>query len=96
MNRTYFFQMGGYEILLNIQYSRIGNPYPRIFLHLPGEEGKYLNLDLAIDAAFKMKAKDFNDWKEGAEKLTGEEIDKQLLINGINPNGLREYLSALT
>lgn len=67
------FSHSGMEVILNIQYSKIGFGYPRIFFKA-GE--KYNNLDLTLGHVFPMTKEDWNSWfdEELEELTTSDEI----------------------
>lgn len=56
--------VSGLRMILNVQYSKIGSPYPRLFVETPKYE--YVNIDLTLGASFKMPEKDWLDWIEDA------------------------------
>lgn len=57
------------RVVVNIQYSAIGYGYPRIFVEATFNE-RYINIDCALEAAFVMKASDFEDWFSDAQPKT--------------------------
>ncbi len=65
MNVAYIFRVGVLCFILNVQQSKIGYAYPRIFVRFPDDS--YLNCDLSIGALFKMTAKDWDSWIDGTE-----------------------------
>lgn len=51
----------GLQIISDIQVSKIGYSYPRLFVEIvPGE--KYINIDLFLKSAFNMPVENWNDW----------------------------------
>ena len=62
---TYYFRVGPLLFILNIQESKIGFSYPRIFIGFP--DNSYLNCDLSLGAVFKMTEKDWFSWLDGTE-----------------------------
>lgn len=80
------------RVILNVQYSKIGYGYPRLFIEI-GD--KHYNLDLTVMAMFKMKAEDFADWAEDAEIVPAEEIEKLLKEHNINYAALEECVQEM-
>lgn len=66
--------------VVNVQYSKIGGSYPRIFVE-DKPSGIYYNFDLTLNAVFNMKASDFEDWWADATPISGAEICKQAGFN---------------
>lgn len=75
------YNSNGTEIILNVQYSKIGNGYPRIFIKQ--KDGICVNMDVTIGACFKMDQEDFQDWKKDAEIRTKEEFRQDFVENGL-------------
>lgn len=71
------FTIDGVKMILNIQFSKIGYSYPRLFIEVI-PNGDYLNLDLSIGRCFTMPQKDWLDWLEDAEEITDMEKVKEL------------------
>ena len=74
-------KLGEKRIILNVQHSKIGGCYPRLFIEL--DEKSYVNLDVTIGAPFPMKKTDFEDWAPDALEITEEEFLVELKDNGI-------------
>lgn len=67
-------------ILLNVQYSKIGYPYPRLFVEAkPGV--KYYNLDLTVEAIFDMPVENWNSWIDDVI-----DVEPMSVINELNLN----------
>ncbi len=71
--------IGGKTVMFDLPQSKIGYTYPRLFIDIG--DGTYINYDFVVDAAFKMPAKNWDDWmsdainvseKGGAEKFCAE------------------------
>ena len=84
MNTAYLFRVGVLSFILNVQQSKIGYSYPRIFIRFP--DNSYLNCDLSIGTLFKMTAENWDSWIDGTEiKLnTIEEVRAKCHEAGIN------------
>lgn len=83
----------GKRVILNAQYSKVGNCYPRLFIEATPEQ--YINADLTIGTAFRMEKKDFHDWLEDAETILEAQHDQVLTDYNIVPEALRDYLRGL-
>lgn len=75
-NRANRFELSGHQVLLNIQSSKIGYSYPRIFIEEAPD--RHINLDLCLGAAFKMPEEDWADWISDCEEITQEEAREYL------------------
>ena len=78
----YLMNVEGKRVILNAQYSKICNCYPRLFVEASDE--MYINIDVTIGASFKMKAKDFQDWLQDAQEVKAEDQRKMLEDYNIN------------
>lgn len=86
-NRANKFVLGGHTFLLNIQSSKVGFAYPRLFIEVQPDE--HLVLDLTLGAAFKMKEEDWSDWMSDCEEITTDEA-KEALSGCINWDALEQ------
>lgn len=64
------------------EQSSIGFSYPRILIEAKLSE-EYFNCDVTLDAIFRMKEKDFNEWWEDAEPKTTHEVCEYLNFDEI-------------
>jgi len=80
----------GKRVILNVQYSKIGCSYPRLFIEF--SENEYVNYDVFLNAEFKMKKDDFNDWLVDAKPIPEESYEETLREFGINYKKLKDAL----
>lgn len=79
------------RVVVNVQQSKIGFSYPRIFVEEHLKE-KYVNYDLTVGAAFKMKESDFEDWWSDAEPLS---LHDMCIKVGLEEMPVRDFLKGL-
>jgi len=82
------------EFIINVQESKIGNCYPRIFIHSIDNDS-FVNLDLSLPAIFKMKESDFCDWKADAEHIDEEKFYSLLKGMEINLDAFSDIVKEL-
>lgn len=84
MNEVYYFHMGVMACILNIQTSRIGYSYPRVFVQFPDKS--CVNIDFTLGRVFAMSEASWNSWlddsqmvldtiKQVRDKFTAEGLD---------------------
>ena len=85
------FKGKGIECIINTQYSKIGNAYPRIFIKAGTS---YHNVDLILGTSFAMSKTDWDSWFD--ENLEELEIHEKI-VEALNNVGLKgeEFLSSL-
>lgn len=86
-----YFEINGHKVIINKPQSKIGYTYPRLFIQESAEN--YVNLDLTIGHAFRMKKKDFEDWLEDAIKIEDEDEIKNELSGLVDYKALKNLLS---
>jgi hypothetical protein len=86
----YLLSINGKRVILNMEFSKIGNCYSRLFIEFA--EDDYINFDVMLGQTFKMKKEDFIDWLSEAEELPEEDYEQKLNDCGINYNKLKEIL----
>jgi hypothetical protein len=64
MNEAYYFRIGLLAFILNIQTSRVGYSYPRVFVRFP--DNSYVNIDFTLGRAFAMSEASWNSWLDGS------------------------------
>lgn len=57
---AYIFRIGPMIFIFNVQYSKIGASYPRLFVAWP--DGSYTNIDLYLGCGFPMSEDDWYSW----------------------------------
>jgi hypothetical protein len=84
MNEAYFFQMGVLDCILNIQTSRIGYSYPRVFVRFP--DNSYLNIDFTLGRMFAMSEADWNSWLNGSHVVldTIKQVRNKFIAEGLD------------
>jgi hypothetical protein len=87
----YLLKINNSRIILNVQHSKIGGSYPRLFVEISEEE--YINIDLTLGAAFKMYKKDFNDWLQDSIEVKDDEVKKTLEEYHINYEALLQVIT---
>lgn len=75
-NRANLFECNGHKILLNIEQSKIGYSYPRLFIE--ASNGEHINFDLTVGQLFGMSQKNWDDWMTDCETITIEEAKEVL------------------
>jgi hypothetical protein len=75
--KTYFFRVGVLKFILNVQYSSIGFPYPRVFIAWP--DNSYSNVDVTLGAVVTMSEENWFSWFD-EELISLDDITK---INAI-------------
>lgn len=81
------FTVNGINFISNIEYSKIGYAYPRIFVEAkPGEI--YYSNDLTLGQLFPMKKNDWDDWASDAEKV---EVAEGLEETGVSVEDMSEF-----
>ena len=77
-------------VLIDVQYSKIGYGYPRIFVEVvPTKE--YVMIDATVGAAFVMPAANWDAWFADAVNGTLEDIDEA----GLSFDGLVKAVCSL-
>ena len=86
-----YFKHGEAEVIINVQYSKIGAGYPRLFVR---KNGKCLNVDLTIGAVFGMTQEDWESWFDGSLHETESETE---ITQGLSDIGMdaSAFLTAL-
>lgn len=89
------FTHGKVEVITNVEYSKIGAGYPRIFIKM---NGTYHNIDLTIGTTFPMSEADWKSWfdEELQELATHEEIVAALTEVGFDAEGLLTELTRIS
>jgi hypothetical protein len=95
MTTTYYFIIGAVKFLLNIQHSKIGYAYPRLFMKF--EDGSCANLDLTIGQVLGMKSESWDSWiDDDLIRLDNPtEITAKLIENGVSYKRLCEWVETL-
>jgi len=89
-----YFKHGDAEVIVNVQYSKIGAGYPRIFVR---KNGKCINVDLTIGGVFGMSQSDWDSWFDGSlhETESDSEISQGLADIGMNASAFLLALETL-
>lgn len=93
---TKMFSICGKRVILNMEHSKIGYGYPRVFIETEPEQ-EYINLDVFLGAPFRMEKKDFEDWAADAQPLEDEAvITEECTQHGVSYETLKKVLMGQT
>mgnify|MGYP007112902920 CR=1 FL=1 len=85
------FTMNEVRIIINVQHSKIGYAYPRLFIEFQPEE-KYINYDLTLGATFRMPKEDWDDWFEDSVDVDAKVICDEYKIDYDHLDGLTKEI----
>lgn len=80
-HRTFLIHVLYVPMLVNIQASSVGQPYPRLFVELEQGE-RYMNYDLSIQRVFDMPMRSWLNYLD--ESIHGENAEVVCKAYGIN------------
>lgn len=89
--KAYRFRIGPFIFILNVRYSTIGSPYPRIFIAWPNNT--YSNLELTLGLMIPMTEEDWFSWLDD-ELIELDDIQKVKEIGnlyGVNIDHLTDW-----
>jgi hypothetical protein len=95
MNEAYYFRVGLLTFILNIQTSRIGYGYPRVFVRFP--DNSYVNIDFTLGRILAMSEADWNSWLDGSQVVlnTIEQVRGKFTNAGLSWDAFDAFIFSL-